>query len=44
MLYFNDTDLQQSSVDMEPVTGDVNCHGELEEEHEAGVEGGQSGQ
>ena len=26
---------------MEPVAGDVDDHGELEEEHEAGVEGGE---
>ena len=29
---------------MQPMTGDVNCHGELEQEHEAGVEGGQGGE
>ena len=29
---------------MEPVAGDVDDHGELEEEHEAGVEGSEGGE
>ena len=31
-------------VDVEPVTGDVDGHGQLKQEHEAGVEGGQGGE
>ena len=31
-------------MDVEPVTGDVDGHGHLEQEHEAGVECGQGGQ
>jgi len=36
--------LQEGGVDMEPVARDVNSHGELEQEHEARVEGGEGGQ
>ena len=36
--------LEQRGVDMEPVAGDVNGHWELEEEDEAGVEGGEGGE
>ena len=31
-------------MNMEPVAGDVDDHGELEEEHEAGVEGSEGGE
>ena len=36
--------LEEGCVDMEPVARDVNRHGELEQEHEARVEGGEGGQ
>ena len=36
--------LQQRGVNVEPVAGDVDGHGELEEEHGPGVEGGEGGQ
>lgn len=36
--------LEERRVDVEPVTGDVDGHGQLEQEHEAGVEGGQGGE
>ena len=36
--------LHKGSVEVEPVTGDVDCHGQLEEEHAGGVEGGEGGQ
>ena len=36
--------LQQRGVDVEPVARDVDGHGELEEEHGPGVEGGEGGQ
>ena len=36
--------LEEGGVDVEPMTGDVDGHGQLEQEHEAGVEGGQGGQ
>ena len=31
-------------MNMQPVAGDVDDHGELEEEDEAGVEGGEGGE
>ena len=36
--------LQESGVHMKPVARDVYGHGELEQEHEARVEGGEGGQ
>jgi len=36
--------LQKTCMDVKPMTGDINCHGELEEKHEAGIKAGQGGQ
>ena len=36
--------LQEGGVDVKPVAGDVDDHGELEEEDSRGIEGGEGGE